>query len=280
MLQSVTVLLVNVNISYTYGCMEPLDGHKNIYLFNQEGQQTEPVTYYIGKYGACTAAVRKISPVCQANDNASTVVMMADQCFPNLDAIISVGVACGIKTKVQIYDVLVSSKVINYNYDMVTKRYLPRGEVITVSSSVIKLFTQPVQWPNDAVKKYLDANKQEIPNVKSGVILSGPYVDDLAINKLVKNVGVETIGIEMHGANLFVKNQEATVNTIIVKAVCDFGDGKNIEINQNTAALLAANLVYTGLSHPQAPEILKGLPTCSYLSMYLIKIGRWLVNGS
>ena len=239
-------------------------------MFNQGGKQTEPVTYYIGKYGACTTALRKISPVFQANDNASTVVMMADQCFPNLGAIISVGIACGIKKKVQIFDVLVSSKVINYNYDMATERYLPKGEEITVPSSVIKLFTQPVQWPNDTVKKYLDANRQEIPNVKSGVILSGPYVDDTAINELVKNFGVEAIGIEMDGANLFVKNQEATVNTIIVKVVCDFGDGKNIKINQNTAALLATNLVYTGLSHPQAPVILKGLPTYSYLSMHLI----------
>ena len=250
--------------------MEPLDGHRNIYLFNQGAQQTEPITYYIGKYGACTAAVRKISPVFQANNNASTVVMMADQCFPNLDAVISVGIVCGIKKKVQIFDALVSSKVINYNYDMATERYLPKGEAITVSSSVIKLFTQPVQWPNDAVQKYLDTNKQKIPNVKSGVILSGPYLDDIAKNKLVKNFGFEAIGIEMDGANLFVKNQEAILNTIIVKAVCHFGDGKNIIINKDTAALLAANLVYTGLSHPQAPEILKGLPTYSYLSMHLI----------
>ena len=139
-LQNVIVLLVNVNISSTYGCMEPLDGHENIYLFNQRGQQTEPITYYIGKYGACTAAIRKIPPVFQTNDTVSTVVMMADQCFPNLVAVISVGVASGIKKKVQICDVLVSSKVLNYDYDITAKKYLPKGEATAVSSQVPRVF--------------------------------------------------------------------------------------------------------------------------------------------
>ena len=271
MLQSVAVLLLSTHeTSFIREYLQPLDGHENVYRLRQ---QAEIVTYHIGKYGTCIAAVRKIPPVFKENDNPAAVVMMANQCFPNLGAVISVGVACGIKKKTQICDVLVSTKVINYNYDITMERYLPKGEAVTVSSSVIKLFTQPVHLPNDAVNKYLEVNNQQIPNVKTGVMLSGPYVVDgpAAINKLVKNFGVEVIGIEMDGANLFVKNQEATLNTIIVKAVCDFGDGKNIEINQDTAALLAANLVYTGLSHPQAPEILKGLPIYSYLSVHL----RW-----
>ena len=271
MLQSVVVLLLSTHeTSFICNYLQPLDGHENVYRFRQ---QTEIFTYHIGKYGTCIAAVRKIPPVFKENDNPAAVVMMANQCFPNLNAVISMGVACGIKKKTQICDVLVSSKVINYNYDITMKRYLPKGEAVTMSSSVIKLFTQPVHLPHDAVNKYLEVNSHQIPNVKTGVILSGPYVVDgpAAINKLVKNFDVEVIGIEMDGANLFVKNQEATLNTIIVKAVCDFGDGKNIEINQDTAVLLAANLVYTGLSHPQAPEILKGLPTYSYLSVHL----RW-----
>ena len=239
--------------------MEPLDGHRNMYLFNQGGQQTEPVTYYIGKYGACIAAVRKIPPEFQANNNASTVAMMADKCFPNLGAIISVGIACGIKRKVQMCDVLVSSKVLCYDYDITEKGYLPKGEAIIVSTPVLKLFTQPVRWPNYTVKKYLKVKKQRVPNVKSGVIVSGPYVvDDPAISEFVRNFAYDAIGIEMDGSNLFALNQHIAIHTITVKAVCDFGDGKNITANQPTATLLAADLVYRGLCHPQASEILKG----------------------
>ena len=258
-LKSVKVLLVSTSeFSVIWDHLEPLDGYKHIYRYNQIGRQTQLITYYIGKYGACQAAIIKISPVFEAN-NTSTIVMMADQCFPNLGAIISVGVACGIKKKAQICDVLVSSKVINYNYDITRDRHIPVGKALTVSSPVVKLFTQPVQWPNDAVKKYLEVNRQRIPNVKSGVILSGPYnVDDPAIRGLVRNFANETIGIEMDGANLFTENQHIAIHTFIVKAVCDFGDGKNVKVNQHTAALLAADLVHRGLSHPQAPEILQG----------------------
>ena len=260
-LRSIVVLLVNVHgtcDSVIHRYLQPLDGHVNVYIFYQGGQ-AELVTYYIGKCGTCPTAIRGLPRNFQGNDNHGTVVMMADQCFPNLGTIISVGVACGVKRKAQILDVLLSSKVINYNYDITVKACSPKGEAISVSSSVVKLFAQPVQWPSDTTKNYLAANRQQIPNVKSGVILSGPFVvNDPAINKLVKNLAVEAIGIEMDGANLFAKNQEATVNTIIVKAVCDFGDGKSIKANQLTAALLAANLIRSGLSHPQASEILKG----------------------
>ena len=266
-LQSVTVLLVSTNeFSIAWNYLEPLDGHKHVHRYVQDAQQTQLVTYYIGKYGACPAAVRRIPSVFQATDNPSSIVMMANQCFPNLDAIISVGVACGIKKKVQILDVLVSSKVINYNYDITMESYLPKGKAIIVSSPVVKLFTQPVQWPNDAIKEYLKSNRQQMPNVKSGTILSGPHVlDDPVINRLVKNFVNEAIGIEMDGANLFAENQLVAVNTIIVKAVCDFGDGKNIKVNQHSAALLAVDLVHNILSHPQASEILKGLATHVYM---------------
>ena len=256
-LQNIAVLLINAHgTSHMHRYLQPLDGHVNVYRFHQGEQQNELVTYYIGKYGACPAAIRWLQPV---HDSHSTVLMMADQCFPNLGAIISVGVACGIRSKAQLCDVLVSSKVINYDYDITIKKYLPKGEAIIVSSPIIKLFTQPVQWPNNAINKYLKSNRQQVPNVKSGTILSGPYVVYYqATNRLVKNFADEVIGIEIDGANLFTENQPTTVNTVIVKAVCDFGDGKKIKVNQPTAALLAADLVYTGLSCPQAPEILKG----------------------
>ena len=259
MLQSVIVLLVSVNeFSIAWKYLELLDGHKDIYRYKQSGQQTELVTYYIGKYGTCPTAIIKIPPVFKANNNLSTIVMMADQCFPNLHAIISVGVACGIKNKIQMCDVLVSSKVINYDYDTIMKSCLPKGEAVIVSSPVIKLFTQPVQWPCDTVKKYLKVNRRRIPYVKSGVILSGPYVvDNPLMNRSLRNFADDATGIEMDGSNLFA-DQHISANTIIVKAVCDFGDGKSIKVNQHTAALLATDLVHTGLSHPQAPEILKG----------------------
>ena len=259
-LQNIMLLLVDVNISYTYGYLQPLDGHRSIYLLNQGEQETELITYYIGKYGACPAAVRKISCVLEAKGNARTIHMMADQCFPNLDAIISVGVACGIKNKIQLFDALVSSKVINY--DIERQGYLPKGEAITVSSHLLKLFTQPVQWPDNRIKKHLIDSGVPMPNVKSGTVLSGPYtVGGTAIRRFIKNFGDKAIGIEMDGANLFAESHQITTSTIIVKVVCDYGDGNNIGKCKSTARLLSADLVHKTLSDSQAFETLKGLHT-------------------
>ena len=269
-LQNVTVLLVTINSTKTsffksviYKYLQPLDGHKNIYRFNQGGHQTELATYYyIGKYGACLAAIRYFSHGIKIHCTTSTIAMMANQCFPNLGAIISVGIACGIKKKVQLCDVLVSSKIVNYDNAM--DEHLTISKAITVSSQLLKLFTQPVQWPDDVMKKYLKDHRQRIPSVKSGVIFSGPYpVDDPAIIKsLVKNFAHEGMGIEMDGTYLVAENQQTAVNFIVIKAVCDFGDGKNILAHHHTAALLAADLVHKCLSDPHATEFFKGSYNC------------------
>ena len=269
-LQIVAVLLVTVHrneLFIIYKYLQPLDGHKYVYRFKQDGQQNELVTYYIGKYGACPAAIRYAPPGIAMHYTTSSIPIMAYQCFPNLGAIVSIGVACGIKKKVQMCDVLVSSQVLNYDKAIdIHQEYLPKGKAITVSSQLLKLFTQPVQWPDDAMKKYLKDHRQRNPNVKFGVILSGTYpVDDPAMTKtLVKQFADEGIGIEMDGAYLFPENQQTTVNNIIVKAVCDFGDGKNITKYYHTAALLAANLVHKCLSDSHAAKFFKGI----YVQLY------------
>ena len=263
-LHSVMILLVTRNTNETlatYSYLQPLDGHESIYRFVQGGQQIKVVTYYIGKCGTCPAAIRNIPSGFEMHNSTSTALMMANQCFPNLGGIINVGVTCGIKGVVKICDVLVSSEVVNFVIAKDEKgMYSPNGEAIIISSQLNKLFAHPNQWPNHKIKKRLSDNGVHMPDVKSGVILSGPhFIDEQTIQKLVKDLSHEAIGIEIREADLLAVNQETTVNTIIVKAVCDFGDGKKIEKYQHTAALLAADLVHECLSNPEAYEALKGL---------------------
>ena len=262
-LQSVMVLLVAVNINETsaaHSYLQPLDGHENIYQFFktlvQDGQQTNFVIYHIGKYGACTAAIRNVPP---GFDSTSHVLMMADQCFPNLSAIISVGSACGIKKKVKVCDVLVSSEIIKTRDK--SGGYLQSGEATTVSPQIVKLFSQCEQWPNSAISKRLNNNRISKPKVKAGLIVNGPYqVDDSVMKRiLVRNMFPGAIGIEMEETHIFADTQQSMAKTIIVKAVCDFGDGKYAEMYQTTTALIAADLVHKCLSDPAAFEMFKGL---------------------
>ena len=260
-LHSVIALLVTVNVNEllaTQNYMQPLDGHESIYRFDQSGLKVKGVTYFIGKYGTCPAAIANFTPDFQVHDNTS---MMADQHFPNIYAIISVGVACSTNRKVNILDILVSSAVINYEKSKDINGNLSKKEVTTVSRRLFNLFTQHFQWPNDAVKKPLNDTGLQIPNVKTGVIVSGSCLDDnSSVRKtLVRNLTDEVIGIEMKGAHLFTSNQWNMANTIIIKAVSDFGDVNSNEAYQPTAALLAANLVHECLSYPKTHEMFKGM---------------------
>ena len=261
-LQKIMILLVTANpveTSATHSYLKPLNDHDYVYKFNQGVQQGSDVIYYIGQYGACPAAIRGDSEVCSS---IKTLSMMADQCFPNLGGIISVGIVHGIKDKVQIYDVLVSEKVINYDKaENKDEGYLQKGKPIIVSSELFKLFTQRDEWPDVRNKKYLNDHGNLIPNVKSGVLLSGPCtVDNPATEKILsRDFANEAIGIEMDRAYFYTESQYITPNTIIVKAVSNFENEKNDEVYELIASLLAADLVHKCLSDPQAPEIFKVL---------------------
>ena len=277
-LQKIMVLLVTVNpieTSATHSYLRPLDGHENVYRFTQGGQTVRDVVYYIGQYGACPAAISA------DYGSTSTVSMMADQCFPNLGGIIGIGIICGIKEKVQMYNVIVSSKVIKYDkVKNADERYSQTGGPIAVSSQLLKLFNQPVQWPDDTNKKVLKDLSNLVPNVRLGTILSGPcFVDILTMeNTLSRKFASEAIGIVMDQAYLFAESQHTTANTIVVKAVSNFGSNK-IPICGLIAALLAADLVDKCLSNPQAHEVLKGLFNCVCIGKTCsARILQWINN--
>ena len=257
-LESINVLLVVVNKkeSLATRCyLKPLDGHTHVYQYSQcakHENRTEYAVYQIGKYGACPTAIRTVPCFSDVNGGGSIVPMMAYSCFPNLGAIIGVGVACGVKRKVQMCDVLVSQNIINYD-----KEKGPGAE-ISASSFLTELFQQTVRWPDITIKNRLKENGMKRPAIVPGKILSGPYLISDAKNKkeLVKKFASEVIGIEMEGAYLFAAVQDTNAHTIIVKAVCDFGDGSAQEKFHPTAALLAADCVSKILDNPQLPELL------------------------
>lgn len=83
-------------------------------------------------------------------------------------------------------------------------------------------------------------------------------IDDPVVKqKKIETFAPEAIGIEMEAAYLFSAVAGMKTDVIIVKAVCDFGDGKKNKENQPTAAVLAADLVHTFLNDPNIPDVLK-----------------------
>ena len=251
--------------------LKPLDGHTNVYLHMQgvkHANHSEYAIYQIGKYGACPAAIRIVPTISKKNGGGSIIPMMAYNCFPNLGAIIGVGVACGVERKVQMCDVLVSQHIINYDKEKFEKG--TEAEILNASAFLSELFQQIVKWPDITIKNRLKENGMEMPSIIPGKILSGPYLIDDTKNKkeLIEKFASEVIGIEMEGAYLFAEIQDSNAHTIIVKAVCDFGDGSAQEKFHPTAAVLAADYVNKILDNPQLLELLdqkKGINACIYV---------------
>ena len=278
-LNDIVVLLVTININETLAVqhyLQNLDGHINVYKFIKDidlvGQKINYVTFYIGKYGVCPAAIGVVPNEFEMHESITNFTVMAYECFPNLSTIVSVGIAYGIQDKVKIYDVLVSSSIVYFEKENEDHKSTQR-KTIDVSNQLVEIFKQPDRWPHTSIQERLEYNKIMLPHVKSGVIMSGLHlIDDPAMKS--KDTVPNVIGNEMEGAHIFKGALENMANIIIVKAVCGFETGKYNETYQPTAALLAANLVYECLSNFRVQRLFTGLFTIltdyisSYVSLY------------
>ena len=119
-----------------------------------QNNTTEIAIYHIGKYGTCPVAIRQIEP-----DSARIAPALAITCFKNLRAIIGMGVACGNKSQVKFFDVLVAKKV-----NLYLTRKIPTSGLLT------SLFRQNLMWVDNDIKVHLNGAQ---PNIQLGEILCG-----------------------------------------------------------------------------------------------------------
>ena len=170
------------------------------------------------------------------------------------------GVACGVEGKTKLCDVLVSSKVVNYDKARVEDGgFTSRGETIPASGYLQQIFSQ-TNWPHASKEIFNHLSGMPLPQIHHGTILSGPYlIDDAEFkDKLLKSFAPEAIGIEMEGSGLFAAIQQTKTHCNLVKSVCDFRDGNKNKTFQPTAAMhmLAADCVRHVLNDPQVPGML------------------------
>ena len=249
-LQTVIVWLVTVNtdeILATLGYLQELDDYNCVYNFSANitiEQQSKEIIYYIGKYGDCPAAICDVSPSFNPYDSENDVSSITHELFPNLGAVISVGVAHGIAGKTKISDVLISSKVICINETM------DELQTVTVSQQLTNIFDKPIVWSSQIIRKLSIYGYK--PSVKSGIVFSCLFDNPSSI---ANKIDSDAIGIENGKANLFANVQYSGTNIVIVKAISDFGESSPY---QPTAAVLAAYLVFKCLSSKKALSVLTG----------------------
>ena len=266
--QKIQILLVTANRHEYNAVLTLLEPFKNSSLLKHTCHPQISVlkgsaTYVFGKFGAFNAAVYRM--VEQGPAAAQDVITDTAHYFGHsLNAIFAVGVACGIEGKNEYLDVLVSSKITSYQkarYGTKNKELDIRSRGPTdlpTSSFLLNIFNHPPYWPTDE-KHGTVAILTKKPVLHQGIILSGnKLVDNPGFKKeLLDNYAPEAIGIEMEGAGLFHNNKGHNFEILIVKAVCDFGDGKKNKKYQPTAALLAAECLKHYLSDANLPKSLK-----------------------
>ena len=246
---TIQILLVTANET-EYGAaltfLKPLEGFTKLLKYHHVNSRINKNTLYVfGKFGYFNAAVMLLTN--QGPADAQDVVTVAGDCFDkSLNAIFAVGVACGVKGKSNMLDVLVSKTISTYTAarigtdgDGEYKIENRSTSNMPVSSFLKTYFNQPPKWPGK--KSIATKLLLQKPTQVTGNILSGHYlIDNMKAKETLLNAFAnDAIGIEMEGAGLIKGLPDTRYKIMIVKAVCDFGDGKKNKKYQPTAAMLA-----------------------------------------
>jgi small GTP-binding protein len=157
-------------------------------------------------------------------------------------AVICVGIAFGINDKNQsIGDILIAKQLRLYDLQRIGKRIMLRGEKPSASTWLINVFESIAQ------------TSWEGAPVLSGVMLTGQkLVDNFNYRKQLLGFEPEAIGGEMEGAGVYVACDDMKIDWIVVKAICDWGDGtksKNKASRQRRAARNAADFLMHALKY-------------------------------
>lgn len=153
-------------------------------------------------------------------------------------AVIMVGIAFGVDSgKQAVGNILVSKQLMLYDLQRVgTSKsgeltIVPRGDRVTAST-----------WLLDRLRSAGDDWDQSRTKVQFGLILSGEkLVDNMDFRQQILALEREAIGGEMEAAGLYVACQDAKVDWILVKGICDWADGKKEEDRDQRQQLAAGN---------------------------------------
>ncbi|HET8772844.1 MAG TPA: tetratricopeptide repeat protein [Thermoanaerobaculia bacterium] len=168
-------------------------------------------------------------------------------------AVIMVGIAFGINDQKQaIGDVLLSERLMLY--DLQRRGTGPGGKLHIIPrgdrpSSTPRL----VNWLRIAGLNWSEAR------VRTGLVLSGEHlVDNVDYRAELLALEEEAIGGEMEGAGLYVACQNGKVDWVLVKAICDWADGRkevDRESRQKKAAHNAAAFVLHALRQASLKQV-------------------------
>ncbi len=231
------VLLLAATLTERNAILERMQaplGHERI-LRVFEGAQT----YYVGVLGSVGVALTTSRAGSDLRDGSAMVTPEAIG-LVEPRAVVSVGIAFGGYTeKLRIGDVLVSTHVIPYGPAREqTDGRIHRGGEHDAGSILLNRFLEARNWVFPRSDGYRC-------KVVDGRMLSGPkLVDSLPFKTELFTDHPEAIGGEMEGTGVYAGSERRGISEwIIVKSVCDWGDGTKGDAHHALAATVAVEFV-------------------------------------
>ncbi len=247
-IEVVIITATKVELRAVTRLLKPYPGQKTILL-----AYYGPETYYIGKFGAHKTVVTK----CRMGAIGEGAAILATERAQRLwrpKAVIMVGVAFGKDPKKQkMADVLVASQIISYEQQRVGEEIIHRGAIKPSNTTLLNRFENVHNW------RFTCPDGAQC-NLLVGPILSGEkLVDALDFKATLFKQFPQAIGGEMEGAGLCAASGRVGAAWILVKSICDWGDGKKHKKHQPLAAAAAASLAHHVLSQKTVLNAIKKL---------------------
>ena len=196
-------------------------------------------TYYLGRLGATNVVAVMTSSMGSIGRDSSTIVTTELLDLWNVPAVIMVGIAFGKDSEKQmIGGVLISEKIISYEPERLGKSVNEeRGDSPRAGALLLNRFKNLLGW------KF--ANPEGLQcSYQIGSLLSGEkLVDDPNEKGALFKRFPGAIGGEMEGAGFSAAAERKKREWIVVKAICDWGDGNKNKDHQEFAATASVSLV-------------------------------------
>jgi len=226
------VTAVDVERDAMLSHLQPLDGCSRVIR-----TPIKDHVYFLGRLGSNIAALVMTRMGASMRDGSTLSVYEAiGVCRPR--AVIAVGIAWGMSTKLRLGDVLISTQIVAF--DVVRRQ--ADGDVYRAARPeagglLLNRFRNVTGWTFDRG----DGRK---PAVKDGPMLSGEsLIDDLDFKTKLNEAFPDAIGGEMEGTGIYGASAKNRGEWIIAKAICDWADGSKDKRAQPLAAGAAASLV-------------------------------------
>ena len=233
----VLVTTTEVERKALYEVMKPFPGYEGLV----EGS-VHHNTYRLGQFGRYIAAHVESTMGSQARSGSMLTVRDAiAELAPK--AVVIIGIAFGLKpVKQRLGDVIIAETIIPYELQRIDQKVTHRGQPLPCGPILSERFrTRRTGWKLDRGMDTVEVFQEPL--------LSGEKLSD---NPVFRGSLVEAFptahGGEMEGAGAYGATERMSVEVILVKAICDWGDGNKTDRAQPFAAKAAVSLSHYVLS--------------------------------